>query len=419
MTGEGKRTMDIVVLGGGIVGTCCALELTRAGRRVCLVDADFDREGASSGNAGVISPWSIIPQSTPGLWRRIPGWVIDPDGPVSIRPGYAPRLLPWAIRFLAAGRFERVLRIADAMAALNRDNVSLYRSLLTDAGQPELLEDSYYIHAFRQPGGGDLSRLEYRIRARYGADLEIVDGHALADIEPAVATGFSGAILIKGQARARSPGRVLSALRDDFGKRGGETLLARIESLLPADGGGWHIVTDHGPLKAKTVVLSMGAWSARLLTRLGIRVPLEAERGYHVVFEAADIRLNHSFMDVDRKLVASSMTEGIRVAGSAEFTGLDRPPTRGRIDRLVSQARQLLPAVGDAPVHTWMGHRPSFPDGLPVVCEVPGKPGLFAAFGHSHYGLMMAPRTGRLVRDLVLGNDPGMDTGPLSIERFL
>ena len=162
----------------------------------------------------------------------------------------------------------------------------------------------------------------------------------------------------------------------------------------------------------------MGAWSTNLLKLLDIHIPLEAERGYHIQYEGSDIRLNHSVMDVELKLVASSMAAGLRIAGTAEFTGLDRNISHKRLTSLISIAGKMIPTLNHKTPQTWMGTRPSMPDSLPCIGESEKYPGLFTAFGHGHCGFMMAPRTGEIVTELVMGKKPTVDLSSFKIERF-
>ena len=151
----------VSVLGGGIVGICSALALTEAGCRVVLIDKQQPGQGASYGNAGVISPWSVVPQSVPGLWRHIPGWLLRTDGPVAIRPSYLPTLLPWGLKFLKQGSAANVSVISEAMSELNQTNVALYKALLKSVNRQDLISDSYYVHAFRQEQRINLNAPDY------------------------------------------------------------------------------------------------------------------------------------------------------------------------------------------------------------------------------------------------------------------
>ena len=411
-------TPHVTVLGAGIVGICTGLSLLERGASVRLIDRGDPGQETSFGNAGVISPWSIVPQAMPGVWKKIPGWLIDPLGPVSVRPSYLPRLARWGLRFLAHGTEARVRDISAAMDILNRDCVTLYRHHLRGTGQEDLVRDSYYIHAYREAKGARLETLDNQLRLAAGADLERADAHRLRELEPDLSPEFKSAIVIKGQARALSPGRIGQALSEKFRKMGGEIERATVQSIAPLESGGWRYVTEHGEYTVPKLVLAMGVWSAELLKPLGIRIPLESERGYHVNFTAPGITLNHSIMDVDMKFVASSMQDGVRVAGTAEFGGLDAPASERRSAGLVTLAGRLSPGLNTEAYTTWSGQRPSLPDSLPCLGEIDGFPGLITAFGHSHWGLMMAPKTGQIVADLATGARTNLDLSPFKPNRF-
>lgn len=416
MASEGDSS--VTVIGAGIVGICCALSLLEKGAKVRLLDRGEPGQGASYGNAGVISPWSCVPQSMPGLWKSIPKWLLDPEGPVAIRPRYLLKAAPWALRFLRAGRADRVRAIADAMDALNRPNVDLYRHHLAGTGHEGLLRDSWYVHAYRKAAAANLEDLAWQLRAAHGAPVEAVDGNLLREIEPDLSKDYQAAILIKDQARALSPGRIGAVLADKVRTLGGEVCQVYVRRLLPRGEGGWRLTTDGGEIEARQVVMAAGAWSARLLKPLGVRVPLEAERGYHLMFRDPGVTLSHSVAEVDAKFVTSSMEAGLRSAGTAEFAGLDAAPDYRRARILKRLTKRMMPGLNTEDTEEWMGARPSLPDSLPCIGPVPGHPGLFAAFGHSHYGLGMAPMTGRIIGDLATGASPNLDLSPYGIGRF-
>ena len=408
---------DVTIVGAGIVGICCALSLQEKGKRVRLIDKDAPGQGASHGNAGVISPWSCVPQSMPGLWKKIPGMLLDPEGPVAVRPAYLPKFLPWAVRFLRAGRADRVAEISAAMAALVRPNVDIYRRHLAGTGHEHLVQASWYVHLYRDAAAADLNGLGWRLRAAEGAPIEIVSGDELREIEPCVSPDYQAAILVKDQARALSPGRIGAVLADKVRALGGEVLRTRVHRLQ-RDGDGWSLATDEGELRSAQVVTAAGAWSLGLLEPFGLRLPLVSERGYHLLFRSPGVTLANSVVDVEAKFVTSSMEMGLRSAGTAEFARADAKPNDARARMLAKQTKRILPDLDTADTEAWMGVRPSLPDSLPCIGEVPGQPGLFTAFGHSHYGLGMAPMTGRIVADLATGTRPNLDLSPYSLTRF-
>ncbi len=411
-------TKDVTIIGAGAIGIASALSILETGQTVELIDRDPPASGASHGNAGVVSPWTCVPQSLPGIWRSVPQWLMDPEGPLAVRWKHLPRFVPWAVRFVRAGNLDRLTSIADAMSALNRPNIELYRHHLRGTGKEDLIRQSMYVHVYRNPESIDLNQIGWRLRTERGVPLQVVHGNELREIEPDLSPEYRAAVLIKDQARSVDPGGVGKALAEKAQSMGAIIHRRTVNKIAPGDGGNWRLDTDHGSMIAKTVVIAAGAWSARLLKPLGVVVPLEAERGYHLVLRDPGVALNNSIMDAERKFVASSMLAGVRCAGTAEFAGLDAPPDYRRARVFKTLARRLFPDINTDDTEEWMGSRPSFPDSLPCIGPVPGHDRLFVAFGHSHYGFGMAPATGRIVANIVRGVEPNLDLTPYRIDRF-
>ncbi len=410
-------TQPVAVLGAGIVGICTALSLLEQGVAVTLIDRGAPGQETSMGNAGVVSPWSIIPQSMPGTWKNIPSLLFGYGRPLSVHPRTLPTMIPWGLKFLARGREDRVRATAKAMGHLAAPSVDLYRHHLQGTGAEDLIADSYYVHAFRDASRARLDALDIQLRAEAGAEVERVEGAELARVEPALSPEFKAAMLIKGQARVRSPGRLGQVLADKA-RAVGATFKRTSIRRLSQTAEGWQIDCDGKAMQAKRVVLCMGAWSTDLLKPLGLSPPLMVERGYHAQFADPGITLNNSVMDVDAKVVASSMEGGVRVAGQAEFAPLDAPASERRSKLLVQIAKNAFPDLNTSAPSFWMGRRPSFPDSLPMLGEAPDLPGLYLNFGHSHYGLLMAPKSGQEIARLVSGTPGNIDLAPYSPSRF-
>ena len=408
----------VTIIGAGIVGICTAISLCERGFSVRLIDRGIPGQETSFGNAGVISPWSIIPQSMPGIWKTLPGLLLDRDSPLSVRPRFWPRMIPWGLRFLRHATEEKARAASDCMEYLCGPSVDLYRRLLAGTGHEDLLAESYYIHAFRTADKASLKNLDYRIRVEKGGDLALIGPRELQTLEPGLSSDFKAAVVIKGQARARAPGQLGQVLTAKARGLGIEVVQAEVIRLSHQNGS-WTIFAKGQNFTAPRVVLAAGVWSADLLRALGITLPLVAERGYHVEFAAPGVTLNHSVMDVDGKAVASSMLGGLRLAGTAEFAAIDALPDPRKQAILTRQAKAMCPDLSTAQGSFWMGRRPSFPDSLPALGAVPGQDGLFAAFGHSHYGLMMAPKTGEVLADIISGCPANAPLDALKMDRFL
>lgn len=412
-----KAQPPVTILGAGTVGICTALSLVERGVSVRIIDVGMPGQETSFGNAGVISPFSIIPQSVPGVWKKIPRMMFAGARPLSVRAAAWPRMVPWGMRFLAQGTEAGVRSAADAMDLLCAPSVDLYRRHLAGTGSEDLLKDSIYVHAFRDGSRARLSDLDYAIRSEKGAEQELVGKDELHRIEPALSPSFEAAILIKGQARTMSPGKVGTALAKKAAEKGAVFVKDEIGSLS-RDETGWKITCSAQTFHAKTVVVALGVWSTRLLEPLGLKLPLMAERGYHVEFPEPKIELNNSIMDMDAKTVSSSMEGGLRMAGQAEFAPIDAPPDPRRQKRLERVAREAFPGLKVDGSRFWMGRRPSFPDSLPALGHVDGLPGLHVNFGHSHYGLMMAPKSGEIVADLITDDRSNLALAAFSPHRF-
>ncbi|MEE8454676.1 MAG: FAD-binding oxidoreductase [Limibaculum sp.] len=408
----------VIVIGAGIVGTCCALELRKKGFEVTLVDPVPPGESCSFGNAGVLASWSCVPMSLPGTPFKVPGWLFDPEGPLAIRPAYLPRLAPWLLRFVRAGRAARIPAAADALIAINGPTVGLYKELTKEAGAPELIRDCAHIQVSRDPGYFDLDDLEWRLRRERGATLTPLAGGEIREIEPEIAPAYTSGVMIAPQGYTTNPARLVKVLAEYFQRLGGEIRQAEVLGLRPQPSGPVRLETTVGELTADWLVVAAGAWSAKLAARIGVKIPLEAERGYHVTFAEPGIELRHMVTEAKRMFIATSMEPGLRVAGTAEFAGLDAAPNWRRARVLAGLAKRLFPGLDTARPSEWMGQRPALPDSLPVIGPAPGAPDVVFAFGHGHTGLTAAPMTARIVAGMVAGEPLNLDVSPYRVARF-
>jgi D-amino-acid dehydrogenase len=408
----------VIIIGAGIVGVCCAIELRKKGFAVTVVDRVPPGESCSFGNAGVLAAWSCVPQSMPGVLGLVPGWLLDPEGPLSIRWTYMPRLLPWLVRFLRAGRAERVPAIADAMRRLHEPTVESYKALAKEAGAEDLVRESTYIHVYRDARRADLELPEWRLRCERGARLTVLRDGELHEAEPALGPGYRAGIMVGPQGHTTSPGRLVQVLADYVRRLGGTVVQAEVHRLRSGSPGPVRLDTDAGEMTAERVVVAAGAWSHQLAAQIGLKVPLESQRGYHLTFARSGIELRHPIMETERKVVATSMEPGLRLAGTAEFAGLDARPRWRRARMLVSLGKRLFPDLDTAAPSEWMGHRPSLPDSLPVIGPAPTVGNVYFAFGHGHTGLTGAPMTARIIAGMVTDAPLNFDVSPYRADRF-
>ena len=408
----------ITIIGAGIVGVCAATYLQDEGFAVEIVDPEPPGTMCSHGNAGGICPGSCVPIAGPGMLKSVPGWLTDPEGPLHVRLAYLPRLLPWLVRFLMAGRPDRAREVSRHMRALHARTLELYAPLVKAAGCEDLISQRGQLFVYEEADGPDKDAFGLSLRRAAGVAVEILDGHEIRQLEPALAPIFRRAVFLPEQGQTKNPGRLVASLAAHVARRGGRITRARVTDIEIGPGGPRALETTQGRLPVERLVVAAGAWSGRFASRLGSKVPLETERGYHAMALGADTGLRIQTVWAERKFVASPMEEGTRFAGTVEFGGLDTPPDMRRADVLLRHGRRMLPRLEVARVRRWMGHRPSLPDSLPVIGVSPRFPNVLFGFGHGHTGLIGGSMTGRLIADLAAGKEPTIDPRPYRIDRF-
>jgi D-amino-acid dehydrogenase len=412
----------VVVIGAGIVGLCCATYLQRDARKVVVLDPGGPGEGASYGNAGGLNGSSIVPVAMPGVLAKVPHWLLDPEGPLSIRLRYLPQLLPWLYRFVRAGRPELVREQARALRGLLAPTVDMHRELAASAGAADLIQRSGLLIVYRSDATFAADAEANRLRADNGVKIDELNQDELRQIEPALSPAYTRARFISENGYVRNPLRLSRTLAEALVANGGEIRRERAEGFAFADGKVEAVLTSTGRIPAAAVVLAAGAHSKPLAAQLGEKVPLDTERGYHAMIRAPEVAPRLPIMDAEAKFVATPMEQGLRMAGTVEFAGLEAPPDWRRARILLRHGQAMFPGlprtVSEDRVALWMGFRPSMPDSLPVIGPTRRYPNAFLAFGHGHVGLIGAPMTGRSIADLVAGRPPAIDLAPFGAARF-
>ncbi|UFN48554.1 FAD-binding oxidoreductase [Roseomonas sp. OT10] len=417
----------VAVLGAGIAGAASAIELLRAGHRVTILEPGppGGEQAASFGNAGWLSSHSVLPPSVPGLWRKVPGFLADPLGPLAIRWSHFPRALPWLLRYIAAGSSEaRLLRIAQALRPLLVESRELHAALAQEAGVAALIERRGVMHAFTSRAGFEAEAMGWRIRRAVGIGWTELEGEALRTAEPNLDPAYAFGVLVEEAGRCLAPGDYVAALVR-LAQARGAVLRPVAATGLRLEGAVLRGVAlaDGSSLDCDAAVICCGARSKGLARQAGDAVPLESERGYHVMLK--DTQQHgpvHSMSLSAAKMVVNPMRDGLRAAGQVEIAGLDAPPNWKRAEILRDHLLKSFPSLPQPfpaeRVSFWMGHRPSTPDGLPVLGRSSASPDVIHAFGHGHVGLVAGPRTGRLVAQLLSGQPAEIPVDPFSARRF-
>ena len=415
----------VVVIGAGIVGAASAVELLRDGHRVTILEPGDPggEQAASYGNGTLLNPSSVIPMSAPGIWRKVPGWLADPLGPLAIRWRYLPRLLPWLTRFLRAGATEaRVAATARALRPLLLDAPERHRRLAEEAGVGELITRQGVLFVFPSRAEFDAETLAWRVRREAGVRWLELSADELRQREPGLSRRYTFGVLVEENGQCRDPGAYVASLVRHAVAQGAELRRARAQGFRIEGRRLVAVRAEEGEIAADKAVIAAGAWSRVLAAAAGDRVPLETERGYHAVIADPGVAPRYPVMPSDGKMACVATPQGLRLAGQVELAGLEAVPNWRRGAVLRDFARQVFPALPEelppAAVKLWMGHRPSTPDGLPCIGPASGCPDVVHAFGHGHVGLTAGAATARLVADLVGGKRSSMDVVPYSAQRF-
>lgn len=415
---SGLRPGRIVIIGAGIVGLATAIWLQRAGREVVVLDRVGPGGGASSGNGGILASSSVVPVNVPGLWKTAPRMALDPRLPLFLRWSYLPRLVPWLIRYLANGTEARCRATSRALARITGDSLEAHRELAAGTGAERFVRASDYLFLYRDRAQFDADAFGWGLRAEAGFRWDSLDRDGVLAADPAFGPAIGFAARLGGHGYISDPGAYVAALADLVLRSGGKVIKAEVTDISHDHGRATGVIANATHIAAEAVVLTAGAWSGRLVRRMGVTVPLESERGYHLDLWEPSVRLRNPVMVAGGKFVMTPMDGRLRLAGIVEFGGLDAPPSRAPFDLLLKNARAALPTLAYARAEEWMGHRPAPADSVPVIGEAPRLRGAFMGFGHHHIGMTAGPTTGRLLSDLIIGQRPNVDLAPYAPTRF-
>ncbi len=418
-------TRHVVVIGAGIVGACSAVEAIRRGARVTILDPaePGGEQAASYGNGCWLSPMSVIPPAVPGLWRKVPKFLMDPLGPLAIRWSYLPRVAPWLLRYLRAGwTWERVEAAAHALRPLLVDAPALHKALAEEAGVGHLIERRGLIYIYPSRADFEAEAKAWEIRHKVGVRWIELDANDLRQREPDLDRRYTFGVMVEEGGHCTDPGAYTAALVAHAVRQGATLRRARATGFAIEGGRLRAVRSDGGEIAADAAVIAAGAHAKPLAAAAGDAVPLETERGYHAEVSEPEVAPRHGLMPSDGKMSIMRTAKGLRCAGQVEIAGLAAAPNWKRAEILRDHLLRCFPALPrDLPaerVKVWLGHRPSMPDGKPCLGPASATPDVIHAFGHGHTGLVAGARTGRIVAELLAGRPPEIPLAPFDPRRF-
>lgn len=415
----------VVIIGAGAVGAASAIHALEQGWRVTVLDSgEPGAEQASSyGNAGWLSSHSVLPPAEPGVWKKVPGFLLDPLGPLAIRWSYFPRIAPWLWRYAAsASTLERIEATARALRTLLVDAPGLHQWQADQAGVGHLIQRTGLLHVYPSKTNFDADAAAWDIRRKVGVRWLELSERDLRQREPELDHRYTFGVLVGEAASCRNPGAYVAALVAHARSRGANIVRDKATGFRIRAGRLEAVVAEGTEIACDAAVIAAGAHSRPLAAQAGDRVPLEAERGYHVMVESPEAGPRTPMMASDCKVIATMTEEGLRVAGQVELAALDAAPDWRRAEILRDHLLSMFPALPRnlpaSRVRYWLGRRPSMPDGLPCIGTASATPDIVHAFGHGHVGLVGSARTGRLVAQLLSGREPEISLTPFDPRRF-
>lgn len=408
----------IVIVGGGVVGLSCALYAQLGGHFVTVIDPSDVASGATAGNAGVIAVSECLPLSRAGTLKNIPAMLLRNDGALSIRWARFASITPWLLRFVLASKKGTVERSIASLTTLLSLAKRAHHELAGFAKVDHLIVDTGWLKVFETDKAYQSSLCEFRRMARQGVDCEHLDGEQILKREPALAPIFRHGVVHRSCQQVTDPQAYAEAFRAEVIRRGGRIVQAEVLSLSRRNGVVCGVDTTGGIFDADCVVVAAGAWSKKFCGDVAGYVPLDTERGYHLMFTQGPPQLRGPVLWSEHAIVMSPLATGLRVTNGVELAGLRAPPDFRKIRRIIPEIRRALVARPQTPWSEWMGFRPSMPDSLPVIGRAPGAKNCYLAFGHGHLGLTLGPITGKIIAELIDNKDTAMDVTPFSASRF-
>ncbi|GGA93733.1 dehydrogenase [Brucella endophytica] len=408
----------VVIVGAGIVGVSTAVWLQRAGHRVTLIDRLGVAERTSYGNGGVLASCSIVPVTVPGLMRKAPRMLFDRSQPLFLRWPYLPKLAPWLVRYLSHCNAKDVERIAMAIHGIVGDSLSDHQALSVGTGAQRYLIPSDYVFVYSDRAHFAQDAFGWGIRKAHGIAWEELEGSALQDYDPSFSPMLGFGARLGGHGLISDPGAYVKALAAHAQAGGATFRKGDVSDVVHAQGKVSGVRLGGETLICDDVVIATGAWSKPLARMLGLDVPLESERGYHIELLEPNIMPRSPVMMAAGKFVVTPMESRIRLAGIVEFGGLNAPASRPPFDLLMRNIKAAMPTLTWKGTREWMGHRPAPADSIPVIGAVPTISGAWLGFGHHHIGLTGGPKTGRLLAQMICGQKTKLDLAPYAPIRF-
>ena len=409
----------IIVIGAGIVGVSTAIWLQRSGFKVTIIDQKGPATGASHGNAGILAASSIIPVPNPSLIKKLPFYLLSKDSPVFFKMSYLPQMFPFLMSYLSKSNLREVNKYAERMTPLIFDTVCQHKSLAKGTGAEKFISYQDYCFGYETEENFLNDKKVWKLRQKHGLPFEVVNGNEFSNFDPFYKDLFDVIVKCKNHGKINDPGLYVKTLCDHFLSQGGELIISKVNDISSKNLNDAIVKIESDSLIANKIVVATGAWSKKILKKFKIKMPLESERGYHVEYVEPNFYPKVPMMLTSKKFVITPMDGRIRVAGLVEFAGLKTLKRKPPLNLLKNKIKDLFPNLECKEKIEWLGHRPALVDSLPMLGYLDKNKQILVAFGHQHLGLTAGAKTGRIVSDLIIGNDIKLKISNYRPNRFM
>jgi len=409
----------IIVIGAGIVGVSTAIWLQRSGFKVTIIDQKGPATGASHGNAGILAASSIIPVPNPSLIKKLPFYLLSKDSPVFFKMSYLPQMFPFLISYLSKSNLREVNKYAERMTPLIFDTVCQHKSLAKGTGAEKFISYKDYCFGYETEKNFLNDKKVWKLRQKHGLPFEVVNGNEFSNFDPFYKDLFDVIVKCKNHGKINDPGLYVKTLCDHFLSQGGELIISKVNDISSKNLNDVIVKIESDSLIANKIIVATGAWSKKILKKFKIKMPLESERGYHVEYVEPNFYPKVPMMLTSKKFVITPMDGRIRVAGLVEFAGLKTLKRKPPLNLLKNKIKDLFPNLKCKEKIEWLGHRPALVDSLPMLGYLDKNKQILVAFGHQHLGLTAGAKTGRIVSDLIIGNDIKLKISNYRPNRFM
>ncbi|NOX37085.1 MAG: FAD-dependent oxidoreductase [Calditrichaeota bacterium] len=412
---------DVLIVGGGIIGLCTAYYLQQQGVSVMVVDQGAMGEGSSFANAGLVAPSHFIPLASPGVIRKGLRWMLNPESPFYIKPRLDVDLFSWLWKFRHYATSAYVNRHKKPLKEFLEYSYQLFEALhQSNAFDFEWTPHGLLMVYLTEGGRRDLEYLHQQA-GELEVPAEWVSAERLPKFLGHISTTARGGLFFPGDAHL-DPGKFVKGMADFLSRKGVRLLEHTAVRDFRVQGNRVEaVVVNDVEIRASRVVVTAGSWTAALVARLGIRLPLQPAKGYSITFPWEKPRFTVPLILTETKIAVTPFRQQLRFAGTLELAGLQLNINSRRVRAIRKGVQRYLPDIGASETSRgtiWAGLRPCTPDGLPVVGRVPNFSNLWLATGHAMIGISLATGTGKAIADDILGKTPEIDLQPFRVDRF-